>query len=211
MLFLSLKGATQQLPLGKFVFSTGFTSTMFNFKKNARFDYKYSSCTGAQEGSGTYTYLNGQLILTFQDPAKELMPAIAEIKRTASQNDSAHLSFSFYDSKDKAAIAGATVQYKDRVSKKIVGSYSDTQGKLELVIQREQFPVEITVNYIAWEPEIISFDSAGNYSVSYPMNFEFVKQLMKGKELKFTINSINKKILRLKPIDAEEFRTFIRK
>jgi hypothetical protein len=205
---LAFNLAGQQLPQGKFVLSTGFTYTEFNFKSYFKFDYKYSSCTGGEEGSGTYSFRNRELTLTFDNPKDKHFPSMS-ITKELTQNDTSHLSFNFYDPKDTSPVAGVFLEYQYKSTSN--RTISNLQGNANLKILNNQFPVEIKVAYIGYNPETIIFDSNGVYTISYPLNFSFTKQLTKGHILKFVVDNFDDDELVLKPINEKEFRIFQRK
>lgn len=210
-LTLSFKMVGQQLPQGTFVLSTGFTYTEFNFKNKSKFDYKYSSCTGGQEGSGTYTFKNGELLLTFDNPKGKPMPATRTISKDFSNNDTSYLSFTFYDPKDTSKVEGVRLEYRDKLNGNSYGTISNEQGKAKLKFHNAQLPIDIKVTYIGIDPETIIFDSSGIYTIAYPLNFNFIKPFVKGQTLKFVIDDFDDEELVLKPINEKEFRTFRRK
>lgn len=211
LLAVSFKASGQQLPQGTFFLSTGFTYTEFNFKRNSTFDYKYSSCTGGQEGSGTYTFKHAELTLFFDNPTNKILPPTPVISKNDSKNDSTCLSFSFYDPKDSSAVAGVRIEYKDRLNGNSYGAISNEHGKTIITLPNTQLPIDIKIMYIGTDPETIRFDSSGFYTIIYPLNFSFIKPLVKGQILQFTVDDFGDDELVLKPVGEKEFRTFQRK
>ncbi|MFI5133733.1 MAG: hypothetical protein ACHQEB_05325 [Chitinophagales bacterium] len=203
--------AGQQLPQGTFILSTGFTYQEFTFKNKFRFNYKYSSCTGGQEGSGTYTFKNKELILTFDNPKKKPLPLQPLLLRQETQNDTSYLSFKFFDQKDTTPIAGVIIKFLNKSNGKTYGTRSNELGQARLKIKNDEFPLDFEINYIGIDPQTIKLDTSGNYSIVFPLNFEFMKPLIKGDTLSFIIDEFDDDELILKPPKEKEFRTFTRK
>ncbi len=201
----------QQLPQGTFILSTGYTYTEFTFKNKSKFGYKYSSCTGGQEGSGTYTFKNKELLLTFENPKNKSLSLTPSLLKQETQNDTSYLSFKFFDQKDTAAIAGVIVKFLNKSNGQTYGTQSNDSGQARLKIKNDEFPFELEINYIGIDPISIKLDSSGNYSIVFPLNFEFIKRLIKGDTLRFIIDEFDGEELVLKPSKEKVFRTFIRK
>ena len=140
LFFLTLASAAagQQLPEGKFVYSTGFTYEEFTFKNKLNFGYKFSSCTGGQEGCGTYTFKNRQLTLTFENPKDKPLPQKPSQIRNPTQNDTSYLTFRFFDQKDTTSVAGVIVKFKNKANGKIYGTQSNSLGQATLKIKNDE-------------------------------------------------------------------------
>lgn len=206
----SLELIAQRLPHGTFAISTGYTYTEINFKNNSKFHYKYSSCTGGEEGHGSYSFTNGELLLTFDNPRKKFLPASREISKELSRNDSSSLTFTFYDGRDTSRVQNVIIKYRNKLNGGIYGTVSNNEGIATLKLQNNQLPIEIEVSCFGIEPDTIKFDNSGFYSIRYPLDFSSTKQLVKGKTRKFIVDEFDGDKLVLKPVGEKEFRTFRR-
>jgi hypothetical protein len=95
MLTFAFPASAQQLSQGKFFLSTVFTYEEFTFKRNQNFEYRYSSCTGDNEGWGTYTFKKGNLHLIFENPKNKPLQTSTVQFRPPTINDSSIISFRF--------------------------------------------------------------------------------------------------------------------
>ena len=210
-LTLALSVLGQQLPEGKFIYSTGFTHEEFTFKSNLNFEYKFSSCTGGQEGIGTYTFKNRKLSLTFKNPKNKTLPKTLSLIRQPTQNDTSYLSFRFFDQKDTTSVEGVIVKFTNKSNGKIYGTQSNSVGQATLKIKNTDLPLELDISYIGMKSKSIRVDTSGNYSIVFPLNFEFLKPLVKGDTLQFIIDDYDDDELVVKPVQEKEFRTFTKK
>ena len=215
MIFLWLTGALgvfgQELPKGTFILSTGYTYTEFNFKKNSRFEYRYSCCTEAKLGSGTFMFNAGELVLNFEDPEEKLMPPSPVIKRVDTKNDTSHLLITFYDTKSKDYVPSVVVSFQSKSVDKTLGTMSSQKGEAHLRVSNIEFPAEIDITCFGADSKKLRLDSSGDYTISFPISFEFSSRLVKGDTLHFTIQEFNDRELVLKPTGADRFATFKRK
>lgn len=211
LLTLALTAAGQQLPEGTFIYSTGFTHEEFTFKSNQSFEYKFSSCTGGQEGIGTYTLKKGKLLLVFENPSNKPLPKAFSLIRQATQNDTSYLSFRFFDQKDTTSVEGVIVKFKNKSNGKIYGTQSNSVGQATLKIKNTDLPLEFDISYIGVKSKSIRVDTSGNYSIVFPLNFEFLQLLGKGDTLQFIIDDFDDDELVVKPVKEKEFRTFTKK
>ena len=199
------------MPEGKFIYSTGFTYEEFTFKSKLNFEYKYSSCTGGQEGIGTYTFKNRQLLLTFENPKDKPLPKTPSLIRQSAQNGTSYLSFKFFDQKDTTSLEGVIVKFINKSNGKIYGTQSNSIGHATLKIKNTDFPLDLDISYIGMKSKSIRVDTSGNYSIVFPLNFEFLQPLVKGNTLLFIIDDFDDDKLVLKPVKEKEFQTFTRK
>ena len=203
--------AGQQLPEGTFIYSTGFTHEEFTFKSNQSFEYKFASCTGGQEGISTYTFKKGKLLLTFENPSNKPLPKTLSIIRQPTQNDTSYLSFRFFDQKDTTSVEGVILKFKNKSNGRIYGTQSNSVGQATLKIKNTDLPLELDISYIGVRSKSFRVDTSGNYSIVFPLNFEFLQLLGRGDALQFIIDDYNDDELVIKPVNEKEFRTFTRK
>ena len=180
LLMLMQVAAGQQLPRGTFILSTGFTNTQFTFKNNSKFEYKYTSCTGGKKGKGSYTFENKELTLNFDNPKRKYLPKSPTLERRPTQNDSSYLVFKFFDQRDSFATAGVAVTYKSKSNGKTYGIATREDGQANLVIENSQFPIDFNIEYILKDTKKIRLDSSGNYSIAFPLNFEYMQPFVRG-------------------------------
>ena len=195
----------QQLPLGRYVLSTGFTYTSFNFKKNARFDYHLSSCTGGEEGSGSYTLKNGELLLLFDNPMDKPLPALPELHRTGTSNDTTYLEFSLIGSSDGLGVPAVILSYVDRKTWGRFGTYSDSLGMARITVQNDRLPIDLSINAIGAHPDTIRIGHSGVYTIRHTFNFEFMRYLVKGDTRKFIVEDFDWDELILRPVNEPTF------
>lgn len=210
LLTLAYSGLGQQLPKGTFILSTGFTNTEITFRGKSRFEYKSSSCTDAQEGVGTYSFQNKELVLLFKNPKKKLMPKMPSIQRQQATDSNSYLNFTFYDQKDLTPALGVVVWYQNKADSTTYWAQSNLEGTAGLKIENRRFPLELEVSAIGTARKRMRLDTSGNYAINYPLNFEFMKTLALGDTLKFAVDKYDDKRLVLKPVGDKAFRTFTR-
>ena len=210
-LTLTLSALGQQLPEGKFIYSTEFTHEEFTFKSNLNFEYKFSSCTGGQEGIGTYTFKNRKLSLTFKNPKNKILPKTLSLIRQPAQNDTSYLSFRFFDQKDTTSVEGVIVKFTNKSNGNIYGTQSNSVGQATLKIKNTDLPLELYISHIGMKSKSIRVDSSGNYSIGFPLNFELLQLFAKGDTLQFIIDNYDDDELVVKPVKEKEFRTFTKK
>ena len=211
LLTLAFAAAGQQLPEGTFIYSTGFTYEEFTFKGNQIFEYKFSSCTGGQEGIGTYTFKKRKLLLIFENPNNKPLQKTLSLIRQPTENDTSYLSFRFFDQKDTTSVEGVIVKFINKSNGKIYGTQSNSVGYATLKIKNTDLPLELDINYIGMKSKSIRVDTSGNYSIVFPLNFEFLQPLGKGDTLQFIIDDYDEDELVVKPVKEKEFRTFTKK
>jgi hypothetical protein len=211
LLTLVFPAAGQQLPEGTFIYSTGFTHEEFTFKSNQIFEYKFSSCTGGQEGMGIYTFKKRKLLLTFENPNNKPLPKTLSLIKQPTQNDTSYLSFRFFDQKDTTSVEGVIVKFINKSNGKMYGTQSNSVGQATLKIKNTDLPLELDISYIGMKSKSIKIDTCGNYSIVFPLNFEFLQPLGKGDTLQFLIDDYGDDKLVVKPIKEKEFRTFTKK
>lgn len=210
-LALAYEAAGQQLPEGTFIYSTGFTYEAFTFKRNHIFEYKFSSCTGGQEGIGTYTFKKRQLLLTFENPKNKPIQQTPSQIRQSTQNDTSYLAFKFFDQRDTTPIAGVIVKFTNKSDGSIYATHSNSAGQATLKMKSADFPLNLEVSYIGVQTKSIRVDTSGNYSIFFPISFEFLKPLVSGDRLQFIIDSFDNDEIVLKQLEGKKFRTFRRK
>ena len=210
-LTLALSALGQQLPEGKFIYSTLFTHEEFTFKSNLKFEYKFSSCIGEQEGIGTYTFKNKKLYLIFKNQENKTLPKTLSLIRQPTQNDTSYLSFRFFDQKDTSFVEGVIVKFTNKSNGKIYGTQSNSVGQATLKIKNTDLPLELDISYIGMKSKSIRVDTSGNYSIVFPLNFEFLQPLTEGDILQFIIDDYDDDELVVKAIKEQDFRTFTKK
>ena len=197
----------QELPEGQFVYSTGFTTEAFTFKKDKSFEYKYSSCTYGKEGCGNYAFEKGMLVLTFENP-KDNLPLKPTQTTNETKNDTSYLSFKFFNQIDTTSVSGVIVSFTDKSSSKSYGTQSNLSGEANIKIKNSNIPLTLEIDMIGMQSKSLRIDTIGNYSISFPLSFEFVQPLVEGDILQFSIEDFSNKRIVLKPIDEKKFRTF---
>jgi hypothetical protein len=199
----------QELPQGKFINSTGFTYEEFTFKKNLKFEYQSGSCTGGQEGAGTYILKNGLLILTFENPrdTTSLKHKLSIIRQQA-HSDTSNLQFNLFDQNDSTALEGVVVRYINKNTDKMIGSFSNAKGQATVRVKNSEFPIEVNISCVEMKSKLITLDSSGNYSITCPLSFKFKQSLIEGDTLKFVLKEFTDDELLLRPIGQENFRVY---
>jgi len=124
-------------------------------------------------GHGSYRIKGKYVILNFEgEPAK--FPEIRTLAST-SQNGKYNLDFEVIDGimDDGSGMPFATVaSYKTNTNGLINGTQTDFDGKASLVLEKDEFPCRIEIQFIGYRTRAIHMQKANNYHIKLVMNEE---------------------------------------
>lgn len=208
--FISVSVKAQKKLHGTYTCSTGWTNTRITFKRKFTFTYFYSSCTGAQKGTGTYVIKDTLLTLNFENPKRNFISSHPVIQKQTIEGDTTWLYFNFFDQQNQAPVQNIIVKYKSQINGIYYGAICNENGFVKLGLPVTQLPAKVEVNWFAVSKKSVYIDTMGNYKITFPINFNRLQQLEKGDALQFKIDEYNRDELTLREPGETPNRKFIR-
>lgn len=194
---LSISINAQNKLNGTYLLGTGYEGWDITFKKNSEFEYFFSSCTGGEEGSGTYVLTSDSLFLLFQSNPKTRSKKEMFIDSIYSCNkrDSVKINITIND--DIEPIVFAPIKIGNN------GRTSDIDGKAEITLAKDTNLIQVDVSYVGYESVRFWIRPTDCRNLKIHMDGGFIKSIKEGTIYDYKIRIKSKNHIVLKKYDYE--------